>query len=152
MKLCWKLLNDPNALWVCVLTNKYQTVTSSTLCLRKGKSASTTWISICAIWSKFIKGLGVKVGNGSMTSFWFDNWSQLNAPLVQHTPGCESLVDGAERVIDYTTPWGAWDVVKLRRWFSPNTIARITSVSPPNENRGEDRFIWKPSSDGRFFC
>lgn len=50
MKLCWKLLNDPNALWVRVLTSKYQTVTSSTLCLRKGKSASTTWRSICATW------------------------------------------------------------------------------------------------------
>lgn len=115
LKLCWKLLNNPNALWVSVLGSKYRCASNLTHYIRKGRGASLTWRSTCDVWDKFLNGLGMKVGNGEITSFWYDNWSQLNTPLVHFIPSYERFTNKEERVANYINPRGKWDVEKLGR-------------------------------------
>ena len=49
-----------------------------------------------------------------------------------------------------TRPWGGWDRNKLMRWFPPQVVTHIMRAYPPSEERGEDKYFWKPSSDGCF--
>ena len=58
------------------------------------------------MWDRFCHGLGMKIGNGQLASFWFDNWVETNAPLICEIPGLEGVVPREEKVAEYVTPWG----------------------------------------------
>lgn len=102
------------------------------------------------MWPSFIKRVGKKIGNGRTTNMWFDNWSDLNCPIVAAIPELESHINKRDTVKDYVTSTGNWNVQKLREWLPTPLTDRIIRAHPPCEGRGEDVFIWKPSSDGCF--
>ena len=92
----------------------------------------------------------VKIGNDESASFWFDNWFEINRPLIDLIPSYEAFTDKNEKVVDYVDCWGVWDQNKLTRWFQPQVVDWIMCAHPPQEDRREDKYYWKPSSDGRF--
>lgn len=119
----------------------------SEVCRRK--NSSFTWRSICIVWSSFRKGLGRKIGNGQTSSFWFDNWSELNRPLIDLLPRLEGMVNKDESVEHFVDYVGEWDRAKLSYWFPLHFVDRIM-IATPQEERGEDKYFWKPASDGWF--
>lgn len=91
-----------------------------------------------------------RVENGCDTSFWMDNWSEMGIPLINFIPGRESLIHCHDPVANWVTRDGEWDCRKLATWFPPPVINRIISAHPPREERGADKFYWKPASNGCF--
>lgn len=70
------------------------------------------------------------------------------SPFIDSILEYVSYVDHIEKVIDYVNRNGDWDMSKSEMWFHPLEIDRIVSVLPPQEERGEDKFYWKPSTAG----
>lgn len=102
------------------------------------------------MWDTFRKGMGKKIGNGNSTSFWFDNWSEINVPLIALIPGREGLIDKDDKVADYINQSGEWDRGRMNFWLPHHIVDRIICAHPPREERGEDKHFWKPSTDGTF--
>lgn len=139
MKLCWNLLNDTEALWVHMLRAKYKCGHSPMPKVNKRKNSSLTWRSICSLWDKFQRGVGAKIGNGYTASFWRDNLSEVNRPLMELIRGHVSFADRYETMSEFVTPWGEWNGEKLGRWFQPHIVDCIVCAHPPHEERGERR-------------
>lgn len=123
-----------------VLRGKYGCTGQGMIKPRKKKESSLIWRGIMKLCWHILTN----------TAFWTDTWSETNAPLMNLIPGLEDRVNRKERVNEYVMWNGEWDEHRLRTWLPNHIVHIIISVNPPCEARGEDKFIWKPASDGQF--
>ncbi|CAN1179048.1 Uncharacterized mitochondrial protein AtMg00310 [Linum perenne] len=110
-KLCWRIIQQPEALWVRVLKVLYFPRTDFMRATGHHKP-SWIWSSILKGKEALIKGLRKNVGNGRDTCFaeaWFLGASDFR---------CQSSVGSECRIADcIKQDTRQWDVVKLRAMF-----------------------------------
>ena len=74
MKLGWRFMTNPEALWVRILKSKYvkSNLIGNNLMVRLG--CSNIWRGLCSVWELVQKGVSWNVGDGHYIRFWKDNW------------------------------------------------------------------------------
>lgn len=149
MKLCWGLLTQPSALWVRCLKSKYDCGNGDRPRVSQKRYQSAVWRAIVSVWDKFCEGLGWKVRNGHHTSVWNDRWANVELPLKSYVSQNHLLLNLEERVSDFLTASGEWNVAKWLLFLPHPIVDRITNSSPPSQS-GADVFTWRHSQDGTF--
>ncbi|XP_072067045.1 uncharacterized protein [Arachis hypogaea] len=81
MKLFWRIITQPDALWAQVLKIKYGRGENPFFGVISKSTDSRLWKNIAAITEIVQQNLTVSVGNGKNTSFWFDKWMKNEPPL-----------------------------------------------------------------------
>ncbi|GLU13484.1 hypothetical protein SLE2022_301180 [Rubroshorea leprosula] len=140
----WRLLQNPNALWVRVLKSLYFP-NSSFLTARKGSHPSWAWSSILK--GRDIVQLGMRwnVGTGQNILIYQDNWVptlpgfKVNSPSETHSVFsyvCELLDDRGE-----------WDITKLNASFRNQVSWEILKIPI---GACEDSLVWHHDKYGNF--
>ncbi|KAL4289599.1 hypothetical protein GQ457_14G017960 [Hibiscus cannabinus] len=135
MKIGFQLLTNTEALWVCVLKAKYRwgdrlpVSIKRPSCLRLCTGLTNVWEEVCdsASWN---------IGNGSQTSFWFDNWFGRNGRL---TFNClANTMSPSTTVSDMTTASGEWDWLRLNSLLPTTILDQCNPLDPvQSHNRAE---------------
>ncbi|GLT35678.1 hypothetical protein SLA2020_101090 [Shorea laevis] len=140
----WRILQNPQSLWVQVLKSLYFIETSFFLA-RKGSHPSWAWTSILK--GREILHLGVRwnVGDGRQILTYEDAWiPTLPQFKVSSSPSSDSLYI---HVCDLLDASGNWDVSKLSTCFTNEEckeIAKIPTGPCP------DNLVWHYNKFGKF--
>ena len=150
VKQCWRILRNPEALWVRILKAKY--FSSCHLFQAKAGTASS-WI-----WSSLLKGRDTiekharwQVVSGKDINFWGSRW-------VPTTPnGVIAVIDSRNRnrfttlmvndVIDATT--GEWNIDHLKSFLTEEDFQSISAM-PVGNLDAADRLIWPHNDRGEY--
>ncbi|QHO57258.1 Putative ribonuclease H protein [Arachis hypogaea] len=121
MKIVWRFMKVPEALWSQVLTHKYK----EGPCLQSKPSDSPFWKDITKLWHALKEYCSVAIGDGSTTSFWDDVWVQNEGCLSSKalTPIPDEQKNG--KVVEYTNGRGEWDLEKLMALLPTEVIDKI---------------------------
>lgn len=149
MKLCWGLPTRPNALWVECIVKKYGCGTGKYPIMKKKREQSGVWSSILAVWDKFFKAVGCKIGDGKYTNVWTDMWTGLDLPLIQYVERNHDKVRIEDVVASFVTASNTWDLDKWRTFLPDWVIDRIRHVAPPRPGQA-DKHWWRAAADGNF--
>ncbi|CAN1761942.1 Putative ribonuclease H protein At1g65750 [Linum perenne] len=142
-KLAWRMITQPEALWVKVLKGLYFPRTEF---LKAGKHHRPSWL-----WSSIIEGRnallhGIRrnIGNGASTDIndaWIPGIEGFRA-FVPENLNC--------RVSDFILlPQRIWDVQKLRSVFAEDIVKQILTI-PLGPYDFNDRWVWHFDPKGRF--
>ncbi|CAN1186551.1 Putative ribonuclease H protein At1g65750 [Linum perenne] len=126
MKLGWAILNNPDKLWVQVVTSKYLKDTDTGLQLRRKTGGSALWRGIRAVWHDLRGACQQNVRNGKGTLFWSSRWLDSDIILAIHA------------------------IVDLSDVDMQLTVAEARGMEPPRDSLGEDGIIWGPDPRGKF--
>ncbi|CAN1744197.1 LINE-1 retrotransposable element ORF2 protein [Linum perenne] len=142
-KMGWKILTQPESLWVRLLKALYFP-NSDFMMAKKGSKTSWLWNSILAGREALLKGCRRNIGNGH------DTW--LDDPWIPDTDDfrCHPSVMVRCKVSDFILqPQREWDIPKLRSIFSEDIVKQIVLIqlSPPNYS---DKWVWHQNSKGLF--
>ncbi|CAN1762563.1 Putative ribonuclease H protein At1g65750, partial [Linum perenne] len=142
-KLCWRIIQQPEALWVRVLKALY--FPRNDFISAKGHHRpSWIWGSIIKGREALLKGLRKHVGNGEETSLdepWFPGAANFRCP----TSGQEGRRI-AEFIMQDTRQW---DVSKLREIFAEHVVQEIRKL-PIGPVNMRDKWIWHHDAKGAF--
>ncbi|CAN1150946.1 Putative ribonuclease H protein At1g65750 [Linum perenne] len=150
MKLGWMILNDPDRLWVQIITNKYLKETPEGLKLRRKSGGSNLWRGIRRVWPEMASSCQHSIQNGKNTLFWTSRWLDNDVILVDYATGELTEPDLQRCVADFADETGSWDWEALRRALPPQLIFQVAGMDPPNPDSGDDTMIWGPDPKGRF--
>lgn len=150
IKVRWQLVTNKDDLWVKVIRAKYKCGNDLVPKVRREKPGSNVWKGICQNWDSVKGNFLWRVGNGASINCWRDNWLPHVGALegfLLHTP---SMVESAMRVKDLVNEQGEWSGVRISN-LVPDEIAQIIlKMTPPCQDKREDRVAWKLAKDGCF--
>ncbi|EFH52051.1 predicted protein [Arabidopsis lyrata subsp. lyrata] len=88
--------------------------------------------------------LQCEIGNGKSVSFWFVNWCGLG-PLIDllGASGPRQLRVHKDALVSHATLDGDWRMPAARSDAQQLFMAKLSSISPPNDLKGDDLFLWK---------
>ncbi|CAN1763333.1 Putative ribonuclease H protein At1g65750, partial [Linum perenne] len=143
-KLAWRILTQPDCLWVQLLKGLYFPHSDF---LQAGRHHKSSWI-----WSGIIEGrkallhgLRKNVGDGqgtNITEAWIPEAAGFKA-------ACSDSVSFT-KVSDYIlNPQRIWNTQKLRTVFHESVVRQILLI-PLGPEGYSDRFIWHYESSGKF--
>lgn len=143
VKLAWRMLCEPDALWVRILKHKYFPNSHPLIYATKHGS----WV-----WKGIYKGLQIikenycwKVGDGKLISIWDSKWIPNRSDLV--SPRFRST--HYKTVDQLITPGtNTWDIDILNALFDCETVNEICKIRIPM--KGNDTLRWTPSSNDIF--
>ena len=142
-KQAWRIVNQPNSLWVRFLKAIYFP-NHSFFEARKKKGMSWIWASILQ-GRDFLQSHGRWIiGDGKSVRIWQDKWLPDNillpAPINDDDSRVSTLIDSSGK---------KWDVTMLRQKLPPQ--AAIQTIQLPISIMGApDRFIWPHNTDGSY--
>ena len=146
MKLLWKLIAEPDNLWVKIVNEKY--LKSSNLWnYKKQCNTSWQWSKLMSLREGFMTGISWQVGDGKTIRFWKDTW--VTEGVLKPTPNNLSMWDEDETVSNYIKDDKSWDIDKLRHVLKPEEVDEVCKVVLPLNNI-IDRLYWRPSKNGWF--
>ena len=149
---------EREALWRRVIKEKYISLGGGWSTQRvHGSYGMSLWKYISKGWDQFSKFLKFKVGDGSQTRFWSDEWcgglplKELFPDLYQITRDKEAFVANHLRIhndqihweMDFIPTFHDWELESISNFFD-----LLYSVSP--KVQGEDQICWKPSASKVF--
>lgn len=110
IKLLWRIIYDPSNLWVSLIKAKYlkeEPIWSYT----SPANTSWQWTKLLSLRDTFKQGLRWQVGDGSLISFWDDNWV-YPFPISKICP----IIEGYEnlkvsKVISLTKNWDVGKII-----------------------------------------
>ncbi|XP_026433803.1 uncharacterized protein LOC113331295 [Papaver somniferum] len=140
-KLGWRMLNNPNDLWIRILKGKYFPRNNP---LHKNRD-----YEISLIWHSIRKGLDIvkenyiwEVGDGRNINISLDNW----IPGVSHL---QNLNDNELKFFsDLIDQNGCWDNNKIDVSFTPDVACKIKSIYINGDS--QDRIRWRGTKNGEF--
>ena len=148
-KLLWKIIAEPDNIWVSLIREKY--LKQESICEYKKKgSTSYQWGRLMSLREQFVKGLKWVVGDGRSINFWKDNWL-LDFPLLNIASN-KDLIDTTKLVqnfIDIDKNWDRNRIQLLNNYLPQNIIDKILQTTIPKNNI-QDRMYWRTSTDGWF--
>jgi hypothetical protein len=141
-KLIWEVLNNPDKLWVRLMSEKYLKGRSIFKVAVTGGSA--TWNSINKTLHMLKDGFSVKIGDG-YSKFWFDSWvfkeklsSMVPFVAIQHT----------DMRINDVWQNGRWNLEKLYTIILDIVRDAILPLRPYIVDDIPDIWVWHNSSTG----
>ncbi|KAF7842396.1 reverse transcriptase [Senna tora] len=142
----WRILHEPNELWVRILKGVYFP-NGDFLSAKRGARASWAWSSLLEGRDLLAKGLIWSVGDGNAVKAWMDPW-------IPNAPGFKPLsrplhAGGLEVKVNEFISNGRWNVELLRCWFSEKECADIINISLSITNRS-DKLLWSHNRSGLF--
>lgn len=121
-KLSWKLLTEPDNVWVKNMRIKYPQYDSFFLCKSKSTD-SGLWQSLLKNREVFRKGIRWKVGNGNTINFWTDNWCHQQPLQDLLLLSDLSVQEQQLKVSQFISPDQEWLVDELA-WYYRTTCSR----------------------------
>ncbi|CAN1822383.1 Putative ribonuclease H protein At1g65750 [Linum perenne] len=150
-KLAFVFFKDKDRLWVRLLQHKYFT-DSGTEGLRPRKllSQSPLWKGLSREWGTMLDGARSSVRNGVDTLFWTNIWVDSGQRLLDAADTSAQGFNIDSSVADFTTADGQWDFVSISKFLPPDVVDVIAGMTPPQQNRGDDDWIWGCEKSGIF--
>ncbi|GKV31652.1 hypothetical protein SLEP1_g40324 [Rubroshorea leprosula] len=143
-RLAWRIIQNPNALWVRVLKGLYFS-NSSFLNARKGSHLSWAWSTILKGREIVQLGMRLNVGNGQNILIYQDNWAPTLAGFkVTSSLGLHCLYSHVCELLDNR---GERDVMKLNACFSREISREILKIPTGDCS---DSIAWHNDKYGRF--
>lgn len=142
----WRIICNPNDLWVRILKSIYFPKTDF-LHAVKGARSSWAWPSILQGRSLLLDKMCWAVGNGRDINFWRDPWiPRIPSFKLASTPPFEVFVDAtvAEFIIN-----GKWDLSNVECWLSDDEVKAIKSILISLRPKG-DCFKWTGADNGTY--
>ena len=78
MKLQWRLITDPNAIWAQILKAK-NSREEGLLPLNRHRNPSNAWRGMTKTTEMLHQGISMAIGDGRDTYFWLDNWVEAKS-------------------------------------------------------------------------
>lgn len=143
-KQVWRLMAFPNSLVARFIKSLYFR-NCSILEAEEGKSSSYIWKSL--IWGRDLlrKGLRFRLGNGEKIAMFDDPWIPKENTFK---PICINRNFWNEKVVDFISPSGDWNIMKLEQAVLSCDVEEIRKI-PINKNL-EDRMIWHYDKLGKY--
>ncbi|KAL5567729.1 hypothetical protein UlMin_024304 [Ulmus minor] len=145
-KWSWDLISGNSSLCFSMLRGKYLR-DKAFISVSVFPLHSLFWKAILAMKSLLLRGAYIQVETGSMVDFWLHPWVPKH-PLFRPQPICDRG-PGTLVFSDLLSPDGSWNLQKLHAVFSQADCVFIQSMHRPRLTR-VDRWIWTPSSSGKF--
>ncbi|KAL6226651.1 hypothetical protein ACLB2K_000612 [Fragaria x ananassa] len=145
-KQCWRIIQEPESLWVKVLKGHYFP-NSSFFDAKKGYRASWSWSSLLEARDHFVGEGFWQVNNGIGINIWKDCWLPPPEASAVRVIGNIPL-DGPSSVaslIDWDTR--TWNLNAISHCVHPNDLQRIINI-PIGVLDGRDQFIWPGNKNG----
>ncbi|XP_060974685.1 uncharacterized protein LOC133039757 [Cannabis sativa] len=117
--------------------------------LAKWDSDSWFWKNVVKASAILRKGACKRVADGRDTSIWRDPWIPHLKGFIPKPNG--SIGTDNNCVADLLSPWGGWDIPKLKNLFDHETVLAILKDGTPS-GIGKNSWIWTLESNGRFSC
>lgn len=149
LKLGWRMLSDPNALWSKVLRGKYLNGGEVVFSNSKKSNLSPTWKAILDTSATLPHNTAWSIGNGTITHFWHDNWFKDAGPLLRHSQLPHISHNFDEKIIDFTIN-GQWNFAKLEQVLPDWICAAFKDFPPPVHNAANDSIYWTAEASGKF--
>lgn len=147
-RIGWKILKDPDNLWVTVVSAKYLTK-KNFMEVRKATNASRMWKHILDHRYLLKKGISWCLGDGNNINFWQDNWMP-ESPLIKKVPlERRSVVNMEDKVSKYINRSHGWQLMELRGLLPDDIITKSENIPIPVMDV-RDKIIWKYNTDGSF--
>ncbi|KAF7820595.1 reverse transcriptase [Senna tora] len=142
----WRILMEPNELWVKILKGVYFP-NDDFLTAKKGARASWAWSSILEGRTLLLKGLCWSVGDGASIDAWKDPW-------IPGAFDCKPrprplLAAGFDLKVKDLICKGRWVLDSVKRWFCDEDCGRILSI-PISVTSRADKLLWSPNRSGSF--
>lgn len=148
IKLLRRIIREPEALWVRLLTGKYlrqkDIFTSSKTSGRK----SHLWRSLLKIIREFKKGIVWVPKQGTKVRFWRDKWL-LDKPLsdlISNIP--DEHFD--KKVSQYIMNENIWNWSILENLLPQNILLHLAAFHISESNCEEDEIAWNQTPSGNF--
>lgn len=145
-KQAWRILNNPDDLWVRILKSIYFPNTDFLMDV-KGARASWAWSSILEGRNFLAKDLCWGIGCNSRVQFWQDpGVPGLPGNKLSSSPPYEAFSDScvAEFIINY-----GWDLSNVDCWLTEEEIAAIKSI-PISMFHKDDSLRWNGAMNGMY--
>ncbi|CAN1250765.1 Putative ribonuclease H protein At1g65750 [Linum perenne] len=140
----WRMINNPNLLWVRLLKGIYFR-NGDFLNAKKGKKASWIWASLCDAREVLIKGARMNVVNGAKTRIFQDAWvPTITNFRIQEENREETTVD---HWINNETR--EWKKEEMDRICTPEEVNEIIKI-PIGPSNGEDHWVWHYDKKGNY--
>ena len=147
-KLVWKVLNQPENLWVQQMRAKYGAPDHF---FEVRSKPADSWVWKCLLRLRpFIKGgIRWKVGNDHTINFWTDTWcSEVSlVSMLNLDPATLPAID--IKVSEFISPEKQWDTTKLSQYLPNDVIQLVLSIPLPITDIA-DSFCWGYSGSGGF--
>ncbi|KAF7827037.1 putative ribonuclease H protein At1g65750 family [Senna tora] len=138
MKAGWGLIHKKEALWARVLRSKYSCGTDLIPRVQMKSDSSNMCKGISKVWEELDKHLSWKIGDGKTVDFWEDVWIPELGPLKNHATNEHVVLEGDNKVHNFTTPSGDWNWSLISNILQPNVCGLIAGIPPPNPIAGGD--------------
>ncbi|CAN1192974.1 Uncharacterized mitochondrial protein AtMg00310 [Linum perenne] len=143
-KLAWRILTQPESLWVQLLKGLYFPRSDFLQSNRHHKS-SWIWSGVMEVRKALLHGLRKNIGDGNATCI-----SEAWIPEATGFKASCSAEFSSTKVSDYIiNPQRIWNVEKLRTVF-PETVVRQILLIPLGPEGFSDQLIWHLDSTGKF--
>lgn len=151
-KKAWRFLTQNDSLWVQCLKAKYKIVDDVFDFLNEAGGKKITWSSSWKGLSQALlelsKGLKKRVGNGTYTRFWVDQW--LDIPLHEDIYPLPSFSQPNVMVSEFIQSPGVWNDELLFSQLPLDLAVQVFGYPLPKVTGMEDRYVWGSSPDGKF--
>ena len=148
MKLGWRFLSEPTALWARILKEKYCRGRDVTIRMDRKASCSNAWRGIMDMKEISSWGAGVAVGDGRHTKFWLHRW--VGGKVLQEHAMTPIPDDQLHRLVcEFWDPGRGWRWAEFEPLLPPDIVQQIASYELTTDDVG-DRAVWVADKSGKF--
>lgn len=146
-KQAWRILQNPESLSARILKGLYfpnRTILNAEI----GSHPSQIWRAVIEGRDILKLGLIRRIGNGSATNIWQDNWLPTAVMMRPYgRRGDSSNAENVSELIDKTA--ATWNMAKLEEVCLPIDIPSILSI-PLSTTEMEDTWAWNFERSGKY--
>lgn len=143
-KLAWRMLHEPDTLWVQILRHKYF-LNSNPLHVVQSESVSWIWKGICRGLELVRKHCCWEVGDGNSIEIWKDYWLPNRNSSLDASFASSNMKTVNQLIVQDS---GKWNVYILNALFDTDTVSGICNIRIPLS--GKDTLRWSPTYNGQF--
>ncbi|KAJ1410084.1 hypothetical protein SESBI_22321 [Sesbania bispinosa] len=111
--------------------------------------SSILWKNIVKSWTHLKKCICWIIGNDSSIRFWKDTFIPNLGPLINHSQGHIPDWQLDLPIVSFISN-GAWNWNMFVEYLSPQGLAALSSIKPPENEAGSDSPAWFLSTSGEF--
>ena len=144
-KLGWRMIREPESLWLGVLHHKYCKGRRGMDMFVACRNPSNACKGITESSSILQKGVQHSIGEGRGTLFWLHRWVSGHT-LVEIATRPVPSADLHRTVVDYWERSSGWRWEELREFLPTDMLSRIASIQVYPTSGIEDEIFWGRTS------